>query len=96
MSNVRVDMVASSQPPRMAWERLQYMDILNCSSRDFIWQPESDRSCPRPAEIGRQQAISRPDTERSRERWLIGNTFGGSRPQADLRDRVPICFKAVV
>ena len=87
MSNVRVDMVASSQPPRTAWERLQFMDILNRSSRDFILQPESDRSCPRPAEIGRQQSISRPDTERSRERRPIGNTFGRSRPTGDIRQR---------
>src|SRR4029434_4369785 len=35
MSNVHVDTVASSEPPRTAWERLQHMDILNGSSRDF-------------------------------------------------------------
>jgi len=85
MSNVRVDIGRILSPPWNGLGAFAYMDILNCSSGDFIWQPESDRSCQCPTGIGRQHAISRPDTEPLRERRLIGNTFGGSRPVCDRR-----------
>ena len=77
MSNVRVDIGRILSPPWNGLGAFAYMDILNCSSGDFIWQPESDRSCQRPAGIGRQHAISRPDTEPLRERRLIGTLSAG-------------------